>query len=186
MGQPVRRVALVGPPGAYRKPHARRLGRALEVPVVSVGALLEHEVRQGSRAGAIAAGALERGELVSDEIVIGLLEPRLALMRHGWVLDGFPRTATQAAWMLATPSATPDTVIEVSIPIETLLAALDAGSDRDFYLAHVQALLASTDAMLAELTPYVHVCTVDGSRSSPELAVDLLNATNRQPEPTGL
>ncbi|HEX5613854.1 MAG TPA: nucleoside monophosphate kinase [Acidimicrobiia bacterium] len=176
MDRPVRRIAVIGPPGPCRRPHARRLGRALEVPVLSVGSLLEHEARQGSRAGLVAAGALERGELVPDEIVYALLEPRLATMRRGWILDGFPRTPAQARWMLATPVATPDTVIDVDVPIATLLASLDRESDADLYLAHLGVLVANTAAMLDELEPRVRVRTIDGAQLSPELALDLLHA----------
>lgn len=179
MGRPVRRVALVGPPGAWRKPHARRLGRALEVPVLSVGALIDHEVRQGSRSGLAAAAAIERGGLAPDDVVCELLAPRLAAMPGGWVLDGFPRTVAQARWMLRTPAAIPDTVIEVDVPVQTMLSTLDEESDPQvlFERAHLEA--AATQTVLAELEDHVQVCTVNGARSSPELAVDLLHATMR-------
>jgi adenylate kinase len=94
----VKRLLLLGAPGAGKGTQAARLARKLGVPQVSTGEMLREAVASGSELGNRVRDAMERGELVSDEIVIEVARERLsrADARRGFVLDGFPRTVAQA------------------------------------------------------------------------------------------
>ena len=93
-----RRLVLLGAPGAGKGTQAARLVGKLGVPKISTGDLLREAVAAGSELGLRVRGTMERGELVSDEIVIELVRERLARpdAGRGFVLDGFPRTVKQA------------------------------------------------------------------------------------------
>ena len=92
------RLLLLGPPGAGKGTQAKRLCARLGVPQVSTGDMLRAAVAARSEVGRLARGYMDRGELVPDEVVIGVAEERLKQpdARRGFVLDGFPRTAAQA------------------------------------------------------------------------------------------
>jgi adenylate kinase len=93
-----RRLLLLGGPGAGKGTQAARLARRLGVPQISTGEMLREAVASGSGLGRRVQHTMERGELVSDEIVIEVARERLARpdARMGFVLDGFPRTLAQA------------------------------------------------------------------------------------------
>jgi adenylate kinase len=93
-----RRLVLLGAPGAGKGTQAERLVGKLGVPKISTGDLLREAVASGSELGRRVRSTMERGELVSDEIVIEVVRERLARpdARQGFVLDGFPRTVQQA------------------------------------------------------------------------------------------
>lgn len=93
-----RRLLLLGPPGAGKGTQAKILVERLSVPQISTGDMLRAAVAAGSETGRQAAALMERGDLVPDEIVIGVAEERLSQpdARSGFVLDGFPRTTPQA------------------------------------------------------------------------------------------
>jgi adenylate kinase len=93
-----RRLLLLGPPGAGKGTQAERLVRKLGIPQISTGDMLRAAVASGSELGRQVKGIMERGELVSDAIVIDVAKARLAKpdAREGFVLDGFPRTTAQA------------------------------------------------------------------------------------------
>jgi adenylate kinase len=92
------RLLLLGPPGAGKGTQAQLLVKRLGVPQVSTGDMLRAAVAAGTKVGRAAQGYMERGELVPDEVVIGVAEERLKQpdASRGFVLDGFPRTPAQA------------------------------------------------------------------------------------------
>jgi adenylate kinase len=93
-----RRLLLLGPPGAGKGTQAHRLVDRLGIPQISTGDMLRAAVAAGTEVGRKAKAIMERGDLVPDEIVIGVAEERLGQddARRGFVLDGFPRTDAQA------------------------------------------------------------------------------------------
>jgi adenylate kinase len=92
------RLLLLAPPGAGKGTQGARLADRLGVQHVSAGELLRAEARAGTPAGREVAGYLQRGDLVPDAIVFDVLTPTVvaAVARGGYILDGFPRTLTQA------------------------------------------------------------------------------------------
>ncbi len=93
-----RRVLLLGPPGAGKGTQARTLAAELGVPQIATGDMLREAVAAGTEIGVRARAFMERGELVPDEVVVGVARERLAAedAREGFILDGFPRTTAQA------------------------------------------------------------------------------------------
>jgi adenylate kinase len=92
------RVIFLGPPGAGKGTQASRLAQECGVPHVATGDMLREAAQNGTRLGLEAKRYMDGGALVPDEVVIGLVDERLAQAdaARGWVLDGFPRTAPQA------------------------------------------------------------------------------------------
>jgi adenylate kinase len=93
------RIVLCGPPGAGKGTQAATLVQELAIPHVSTGDMLRAAVKAGTPVGRKAKAVMDAGELVSDEIVIGIAEERLlaADAEKGFLLDGFPRTLAQAS-----------------------------------------------------------------------------------------
>ena len=94
----VRRVLLLGAPGSGKGTQATRLVERLGVPQISTGDMFRQAVAAGSELGRSLKRTMERGELVSDDVVISVAKERLSKddAKRGFVLDGFPRTAAQA------------------------------------------------------------------------------------------
>jgi len=93
------RLVLLGAPGTGKGTQAARLKEHLQVPHISTGDLLRAEVAAGSPLGLKAKEVMARGDLVSDEILLGMLKDRFSRddTRTGFILDGYPRNLAQAA-----------------------------------------------------------------------------------------
>jgi adenylate kinase len=91
-------LILLGPPGAGKGTQAEKLAEELKVPHISTGDILRQAVADGTPLGLEAKKVMEAGELVSDEIMLGIIRERLVRddARDGYVLDGYPRTLPQA------------------------------------------------------------------------------------------
>ncbi|AII47687.1 adenylate kinase [Synechococcus sp. KORDI-52] len=91
------RLLFLGPPGAGKGTQATRLCDANSMKHLSTGDLLRSEVAAGSDLGKEAEAVMNRGELVSDALVLAIVESQMkSLTADGWLLDGFPRTVPQA------------------------------------------------------------------------------------------
>ncbi len=91
-------LIMLGPPGAGKGTQAERFARTRGIPKISTGDILRDAVHVGTPLGQRAKAVMDRGELVSDDIMIGIVDERLDRedARSGFVLDGFPRTVPQA------------------------------------------------------------------------------------------
>lgn len=91
-------VVLLGGPGAGKGTQAERLAQALGIPQVSTGDLFRENLKNETELGLLAKGYMERGELVPDEVTVGMVRERLQRpdATEGAILDGFPRTIAQA------------------------------------------------------------------------------------------
>jgi len=120
-------LILLGPPGAGKGTQARMLEDAFGLVQLSTGDLLRGAVAAGTEAGLAARAVMERGDLVSDDIVLAVLKDRLAQpdVRAGIILDGFPRTAGQAAaldQLMAERGQQIDAVISLAVEDEAMIA----------------------------------------------------------------
>jgi adenylate kinase len=93
------RIVLLGAPGSGKGTQAAKMVEALGLPHISTGVLLRAAVAANSPLGQAAKAVMDRGELVSDDIMLGLIEERLsqADVAKGFILDGYPRNLAQAA-----------------------------------------------------------------------------------------
>ena len=120
------RLVLLGPPGAGKGTQARMLELRLKAPQIASGDLLRAAVRSGTELGLKAKRFMDKGELVPDALVLGLIGERLdsADARDGFILDGFPRTVAQAetlAAMLRERGIRLDKVVAVNVPDEEII-----------------------------------------------------------------
>ncbi|TGN68450.1 adenylate kinase [Paracoccus liaowanqingii] len=117
-------IILLGPPGAGKGTQARRLVEERGMVQLSTGDMLRAARSSGTEMGRMVAGVMDRGELVTDEIVIGLIREQLASGGNGFIFDGFPRTLPQAdalGALLAETGMTLDAVIEMQVDDEALV-----------------------------------------------------------------
>lgn len=115
------RVIFLGPPGVGKGTQAEFVAKKYNIPKLSTGDLLRESVDRQTSLGKEAKGFMERGELVPDAVVIGLVEEKLAAQecQNGFLLDGFPRTVPQAdelSALLQKQGASLDRVVYFSIP----------------------------------------------------------------------
>lgn len=92
------RMILVGPPGAGKGTQAAKLVETYRIPHISSGDMLREAVKEGTALGVKADGFMKAGQLVPDDVVIGMILERIAKAdcANGFILDGFPRTRPQA------------------------------------------------------------------------------------------
>ena len=116
------RIVLLGGPGAGKGTQALRLMKQFNIPQISTGDMLRAAIAAGSALGLSAKKIMDSGQLVSDDIMIGLVEERLACddCRQGFLLDGFPRTIPQAQ-ALKKAGIKLDYVIEIAVDDEEIV-----------------------------------------------------------------
>jgi adenylate kinase len=127
---PGARLVLLGRQGAGKGTQCVRLSRHFVIPHISTGDMLRAAVKEGTEFGLKAKEVMDRGDLVSDEIMGGVVRERLSqddALGRGYVLDGFPRTVPQAELLAeVTEDAPLDLVIDLVVPTDVVLERLAA------------------------------------------------------------
>jgi adenylate kinase len=116
------RLILLGPPGAGKGTQAAFIREKFAIPQISTGDMLRAAVKAGTPLGLAAKKVMDAGQLVSDDIIIGLVRERLRQpdCARGYLFDGFPRTIPQAEAMKAAQVGL-DFVLEIDVPDEEII-----------------------------------------------------------------
>ena len=116
------KLILLGAPGAGKGTQAERLCKELNIPTISTGNILRAAIKNGTPTGMKAKSFMDAGQLVPDEVIIGIITERLAEAdcANGYILDGVPRTIAQAEAM-EKAGITFDAVVSIEISDETIM-----------------------------------------------------------------
>lgn len=122
-------LLIMGPPGAGKGTQSEVLVNELKIPHISTGDMLREAVKQGTEMGKKAKEYMDKGQLVPDSVIIGVVKERLALpdCKVGFLLDGFPRTVPQAEALdqtLLDLGIKLNAVININVPRERIVARL--------------------------------------------------------------
>ena len=116
------KLILLGAPGAGKGTQAERLSKELNIPTISTGDILRAAIKNGTPTGLKAKSFMDAGQLVPDEVIIGIITERLAEddCANGYILDGVPRTIAQAE-AIESAGIHFDAVVSIEISDETIM-----------------------------------------------------------------
>ena len=119
------RLILLGPPGAGKGTQAEVLVEKLKVPQISTGDILRAAVKKGTPVGLQAKAFMDAGDLVPDDVIIGVVKERLTAddCKNGYIFDGMPRTIAQAE-ALDAQGVIIDTVLSIEVPDDVIITRL--------------------------------------------------------------
>jgi adenylate kinase len=155
-GDKYMRLILLGAPGAGKGTQAAFICKRFGIPQISTGDMLRAAVKAGSPLGVAAKKVMDSGALVGDDIIIGLVQERLAEpdCANGFLFDGFPRTIPQAD-ALKTAGIKLDVVLEIDVPDESIIERMSgrrvhAASGRTYHLVFNPPKVAGKDDATGE------------------------------------
>jgi adenylate kinase len=150
------RIILLGPPGAGKGTQAAFIKERFGIPQISTGDMLRAAVKAGTPLGVAAKKVMDAGQLVSDEIIIGLVKERLKEpdCAAGYLFDGFPRTIPQADSMKAA-GVRVDVVLEIDVPDADIVERMSGrrvhlASGRTYHVRHNPPKAAGRDDVTGE------------------------------------
>jgi adenylate kinase len=123
------KLVLLGPPGAGKGTQAKQLIDKYNIPQISTGDILRQAVKDGTQMGQAAKVFMDKGELVPDDVIIGIVKDRIQAddCQNGYIFDGFPRTVAQAEaldGMLKDLATHLDAVVSIEVPEEEVVKRL--------------------------------------------------------------
>ena len=175
-------LILLGPPGSGKSTQAAALAAAYQLPLISTREMLESEIARDSSLGReVAREQIARGELVSNHVMSAIILQRLDRedCRRGFILDGYPRTAEQAALLdgiLAELGRSIDRVVLLSVAEDVGVKRLRAGEDADAIRARFRVWREHAPALIQSYRHRGLLLEVDGSRSEGEVREAVLQA----------
>lgn len=180
-----KRLIFLGPPGAGKGTQAQVLSENHQIPHVSTGDILRAAVGQETPLGKQAKDYMDRGELVPDALILGLIQDRLSYedTANGWILDGFPRNVNQAAFLeelLTKLDQSADCVLNLEVPDEVLVERLLARKRKD---DNEQTIRRRLEVYHQDTVPVINfyqeketLKTIDGNQSMEEVSKSLSEA----------
>ena len=150
------KIILLGPPGAGKGTQAETLCEAFTIPHISTGNMLREAVDEETELGLEAKALMDAGILVSDEVIVGLVEDRISKgdCKNGFLFDGFPRTIPQAQ-ALVDRDIPIDAVIEIHVPDQDIIERMSGrrmhpGSGRNYHVIYNPPKIDGKDDITGE------------------------------------
>ncbi|HIK09567.1 MAG TPA: adenylate kinase [Oscillatoriaceae cyanobacterium M33_DOE_052] len=181
----MRRTIFLGPPGAGKGTQAKLLADFCQIPHIATGDLLRAAVANQTKLGKRAQEYMQRGDLVPDNLLLGMVAHRLEEPDavNGWVLDGFPRNVTQAEFLeelLGQINQPSDWVIDLEVPDETVISrTLKRGraDDNEVTIRHrLEVYREQTAPLIEYYSQRNHLVSINGNRPVEEVAAALKQA----------
>ncbi len=169
------RLILLGGPGAGKGTQAAFITQRYRIPQISTGDMLRAAVKAGTPLGVAAKQVMDRGELVSDDIIIGLVKERIKApdAANGFLFDGFPRTIPQADAMKNSGVAL-EHVVEIAVPDELIVERMSGrrshlASGRTYHVKFNPPKVAGKDDVTGEpLVEYYRKWAQSGDQGAPK------------------
>jgi adenylate kinase len=181
----VTRLIFLGPPGAGKGTQAQELAKTHAIPHISTGDILRVAVSQKTNLGMKAGAYMDAGDLVPDSLILEMVRDRLTQTdtNSGWLLDGFPRTVTQAIFLdqlLQEINQSCDAVINFDVPDESLVQRLlERGrkDDNEDVIRNRLEVYRKQTVPLIDFYQEQHLLVIiDGSQSIERVTADLIAA----------
>lgn len=178
----MKRLIFLGPPGAGKGTQAKILAEHYKIPHISTGDILRQAIADKTPLGLQAQNYMDKGELVPDDLILGLIKERLSQSdtNNGWILDGFPRNLNQAkflAELLAKMGQSVDYVINLDVPDRTLIERLLSRGRKDDNQATIARRLEVYRQQTAPVIDFYaqtgHLKVVNGDQSMREVTNSL-------------
>jgi len=176
------KIILLGPPGAGKGTQAETLCKTFSIPHISTGNMLREAVEEETDLGLEAKALMDAGILVSDEVIVGLVEDRIskADCEKGFLFDGFPRTIPQAQ-ALVNRDIFIDAVVEIHVPDEDIIERMSGrrmhpGSGRNYHVVYNPPQIDGKDDLTGE-------DLVQREDDKPETVKDRLKVYEKQTAP---
>ena len=176
------KIILLGPPGAGKGTQAETLCKTFSIPHISTGNMLREAVEEETDLGLEAKALMDAGILVSDEVIVGLVEDRIskADCEKGFLFDGFPRTIPQAQ-ALVNRDIFIDAVVEIHVPDEDIVERMSGrrmhpGSGRNYHVVYNAPQIDGKDDLTGE-------DLVQREDDKPETVKDRLKVYEKQTAP---
>lgn len=173
---------LLGAPGAGKGTQAQFLTKQFNIPQISTGDMLRAAIKAGTELGMKAKEAIDAGQLVTDDIIIGMVKERIAESdcANGFLLDGFPRTVPQAD-ALADAGVEIDAVVEIDVPDEEIVKRMSGrrahlASGRTYHIVYNPPKVEDKDDETGE-------DLVQRDDDKPEVVKDRLSVYHKQTAP---
>ncbi|MEM6445027.1 MAG: adenylate kinase [Cyanobacteria bacterium P01_D01_bin.123] len=179
------RIILLGPPGAGKGTQAAQLAEAYGIPKISTGDLLRAAVQAQTPLGLEAKSYMDRGDLVPDAVVIGLIEEQLQsnAASSGWILDGFPRNVPQAenlSVLLDKLDQSCDRAILLDVPddeiVQRMLLRGRADDREDVIRNRLVVYRQQTEPLIAYYSESTGLKTVNGNQTPDTVFAELKSA----------
>ncbi|NWF58735.1 MAG: adenylate kinase [Fischerella sp.] len=176
------RLIFLGPPGAGKGTQAKALADDCKIPHISTGDILRQALKEQTPLGIKAQSYMDRGELVPDQLVQEMVEERLGKpdTNSGWILDGFPRTVKQAAFLeelLQKLDQDGERVVNLDVPddvvVDRLLQRGRADDTEEVIRRRLEVYRSETAPLIEYYRDRHQLHTIDGNKSLEEVTAEL-------------